>query len=104
MNRFLFLAAVAVASSGMNKKLELEGGKRDIGNGVNHVAGSSNDNVQRCARCGLILIDNRGVSMPTGQKPRYFEPGQPVFKTSHSVSAFHEGTAPDCASNTRIAS
>jgi hypothetical protein len=85
----------------MNKRLDLEsGGKSEGGDGLNlnHIAGAPSQGVQRCQRCGTVLIDNRGVNVPTGSKgPRFFEDGGPVYKSLRTVGAFKEQTAPLCS-------
>lgn len=81
-----------------NKRLDLEG-RKTPGAGLNHIAGAVQGNVQRCQRCGVILVDNRGAQMPEGHRPHYFTEGGPVFKQASSVGAFKEEKAPLCEVN-----
>lgn len=43
-----------------------------------HVAGEPQGLVQRCARCGVILIDHTNTMAPEGTTARYWQPGPVV--------------------------
>lgn len=47
---------------------------------VEHIAGPMRESVQKCTRCGEVLIDGRGAVSSDGRGPRAFQPGV-IYRT-----------------------
>lgn len=47
---------------------------------VEHVAGEYRDELQKCSRCGSVIIDVRGFVSTDGRSPRTFRRGV-IYKT-----------------------
>jgi hypothetical protein len=64
---------------------------------LNHVAGPMMDNVQRCWRCGKVLIDARKANSKGGAPVAAFTEDQEVFVNGSIVGAGRDESAANCA-------
>jgi hypothetical protein len=82
----------------MNKKFQGDQGQPATPIVV-HQAGEYTGAMQRCERCGEVLIDDRQANIPTGDKGRKrgFEQGKAVTKQGSHLTAGDDPEGEKCS-------
>lgn len=58
-----------------------------------HVASEPIDDVQKCARCGFVLTDNRDTVSPDGRGKTYWNAGMNIAVENLQGGVTHSGLA-----------